>query len=77
MKEVFESFPKRYEPGEMPWHCEICSKPCSELGYVVISAAADLRYCRCCIEMLVIAAPDIALAALHKFVNQLKEKTNV
>jgi hypothetical protein len=50
----------------MPWYCEICSKPCGEPGYVVMEAVASIRYCRCCIEMLVNAAPDIAREALAK-----------
>jgi hypothetical protein len=65
VKDVFSNFPKTYDAGEMPFYCEICSKPCSEPGgYVVMEAAASVRYCVCCISMLVTTAPDIARSAL-------------
>jgi len=43
--------------------CQICTSPCDKPGWVQIEAISA-GFCRHCIEYLVLAAPEVARAAL-------------
>ncbi len=64
MKDRFDLMPKTFHDTPLDGYCVICVAPCGESGWVRIEGP-NIVVCRCCIELLVTAAPDIARDTLQ------------